>query len=140
MEKQHGDQRGNDLCERRQYRCWFPCLHLCAWVVTEIPTRLVVTFDAKGRPHETRVPITGAELAAWQAEQAAAAARLAAENATQRSLRDELDQYQTQALALADLLDANNATAAQQRAGLSGCLRGLVRLSKVVYGELDSPA
>ena len=104
------------------------------------PTSVVISFDARGHPVVNRVPLTGADLAAWEADQAATLALRQQEQTDATTLRQELDQYESQALALADLLDANTATAAQQRAGLSGCLRGLVRLSKVVYGELDTPA
>lgn len=56
------------------------------------------------------------------------------------TIKASLQSQIANALALADLLDTNNATPAQQRAALSLCLRGVVRLAKVVYSDYAQPA
>jgi hypothetical protein len=88
-------------------------------------------------------PMTAAEQTQLQTDRAAWAAQAQQQatwdqNAT--TIHDELQAQMQQALDLADALKANTATAAQQRAGLEMCLRGIVRLAKVVYRSYDTAA
>jgi hypothetical protein len=89
------------------------------------------------------VPLTAAEQAQYDADQVTGAA-MSQQFATQQQnadlIRTELQGQIATALALADALDANTATPAQQRQALSLCLHGLVRLAKVAYRTYDQPA
>jgi hypothetical protein len=89
------------------------------------------------------VPMTPKEQADFDAFQQAAAqqaARQATLDANADSIRDALKAQMQNALQLADALDANTATPAQQRQALAICLRGVVRLAKVVYQEFETGA
>jgi hypothetical protein len=87
--------------------------------------------------------MTAAEQAQFDADQVAIAAQAVVQANLQTNadlIRSELQGAVANALALADALDANTATPAQQRQALSLCLHGLVRLAKVVYRTYDVPA
>lgn len=107
------------------------------------PLKLVVSFASDGTEITQMVPMSDAEYQQAQAD-AAAAAAAAADGAQQQAnastFQSSLQSQITAALALADKLDAGTATAAEQRNGLSMCLHGLVRLTKVVYRTFDQPA
>jgi hypothetical protein len=85
------------------------------------------------QPEDTAV--TDAARAAAHAQAALDATALTNSN----TIRGELQAALANALALADALDANTATPAQQRQALSLCLRGLVRVGKVIYREYQTP-
>ena len=107
------------------------------------PLKLLVTFQPDGTVTQQWVPMSDPEYAQMQADNAAAAAAAAVTataNTNATLIQTELQSQLTNALALADLLDANTATPAQQRTALSLCLHGLVRLAKVVYRTYDQPA
>jgi hypothetical protein len=94
-------------------------------------------------PQGHLVQFTPAQEAQADADDAAAQATQAATaNAQANStlIQGELQSTIANALSLADLLDANTATPAQQRQALSLCLHGLVRLAKVVYRTYEVPA
>lgn len=87
------------------------------------------------------VPMTAAEQAQIdkdQAEWAAAATRQQTLNANADQMRAALTAHLQDALTLADALDANTATAAQQRQGLALCLRGTVRLARLTLELYDA--
>ena len=104
------------------------------------PSDLVVTFNPDGTAVESRVPLSGNRLIQWLNDQTTAqqAQQVATLNA--QTIQNELQTLAAQALALADALDANTATPAQQRQALSMCLRGIVRLGKVVYRDYAQAA
>lgn len=86
------------------------------------------------------VPLTPAEEAQLVLDRAAGAAHGAEQDARDQHLagmKQSLTGFATQALTLADALAAGTATAAQQRQGLEFCLRSIVRLSRIVFGQLD---
>lgn len=94
-------------------------------------------------PQGHLVPMTPDEQAAFDAYQASQVAGTAAQATADTNaalIRTELQSQVASALALADAIDANTATPAQQRQALSICLHGLVRLAKVVYRTYDQPA
>jgi colicin import membrane protein len=86
-------------------------------------------------------PLTADEQAALAQAQAAAAAALAADQAADGN-RQTMSDRATQAIAnlnaAAAALDANTATAAQQRAALSLCCKTTARLARIVLDELDA--
>jgi hypothetical protein len=101
------------------------------WVVTpEHPEGQLVPYTpAEEAAHS-------ADVAAWAAAEATADQREANYEAMRQSLTDRMQQ----ALDLAAKLDANTATAAEQRQALSLLLRGTVRLTRVVFSLLDQAA
>lgn len=103
-------------------------------------SRWVIDAD---HPHGWLVPMTPAEQAQCDADQAAAQAAAAAQTAqagNAQTMRQSLQAHLADALTLADALDANTATPGQQRQALSLCLRGTVRLSRVVLELYDVAA
>lgn len=102
--------------------------------------RWVVDAD---NPRGHLVPMTPAEQAQYDADQTAGAAQAqqqAGLAANEQTMRKSLHDRMQQALDLADALDANTATPAQQRAALALCLRGVVRLARLVNEELEAVA
>lgn len=98
-----------------------------AWVVSpEHPNGVLVELTAA---EEAQL---AADRAVWLAAAQTEAAHVANEATMSQSLRDR----RQDALDLANALDANTATAAQQRAALALCLRSLVRLSRIVLEEI----
>jgi hypothetical protein len=89
------------------------------------------------------VPLTAEEEAQYDVDQAASAAAVAARaplDANAAAMRQSLVAHLQDALTLADALDANTATPAQQRTALSLCLRGTVRLSRLTLSIYDQAA
>lgn len=91
------------------------------------PLHLVVSFDENGSPVESWEPITDAERDQRRNDRTDAAILAA--------VRADLDAASDAAAALADQIDANTATPDQQRHALAECLRGLVRLNKLMPPE-----
>lgn len=108
--------------------------------MTDVPMTWVVDADF---PQGHAVPMTDAEQQQLAADRAAMQAIDAArqqQQANADSIRDALKAQMQNALQIADALDANTATPAQQRQALAICLRGVVRLAKVVYQEFETGA
>ncbi len=99
-----------------------------SWVVDDAhPEGRYVAFDA-------------AQLAQYEQDQAEGAARATLEatlDANATHIRDGLRQHLHDALDLATLVQSGQATAQQQRDALALCLRGTVRLARLVLSELD---
>lgn len=103
-------------------------------------SRWVVDAD---HPQGYAVPMTPAEQAQLDADQAAAAA--AAQTAAQRqanaaAMRQSLHDRMQQMLDLANAIEGGTATPADQRIALVLCLRGTVRLTRLFGAELDQAA
>lgn len=99
--------------------------------------RWVVDLD---HPDGHAVEMTAAEQKQHDADQTAgeeAAAITDANVANERMMSERLTSRMASALTMAAALDANTATAAQQRAALADCLRGIVRLTRITLDELD---
>lgn len=102
--------------------------------------RWVVDTD---NPRGHQVPMTAEEQAQLDADQAAWARDVQAQatrDTNAATMRAALAAHLTDALQLADALDANTATPVQQRAALSLCLRGTVRLARLTLELLDQAA
>lgn len=87
------------------------------------------------------VPMTAEEEAALEADRAAWTAqeqRQGTLEANADQMRAALVAHLQDALSLADALDANTATPAQQRQGLALCLRGTVRLARLTLKLYDT--
>lgn len=100
-----------------------------------LPSRGAADADA-----EKRVPLTAAETTQQTADNTASAqavAEKAAAAAVADTLRTTLRDKRARALTLADKLDANTATAVEQREALALALRGLVRLTRLHLNLLD---
>lgn len=92
-------------------------------------------------PQGHLVPMTAAEQKQYDTDMATwadTAARQATLDANATQMRNALVAHLQDALTLADALDANTATAAQQRQGLALCLRGTVRLTRLVLELHDA--
>lgn len=92
-------------------------------------------------PQGHAVPMTAAEQKQYDSDVAAwadSAARQATLDANAAQMRTALAAHLQDALTIADALDANTATAAQQRQGLALCLRGTVRLTRLVLELHDA--
>lgn len=98
------------------------------------------TREAAEAMAEERVAFTPQEAAQASVDAAALVAAAAAEavlTANAGTIGASLEQKRSRALALADKLDANTATPAEQREALALCLRGLVRLTRLQLRLLD---
>lgn len=108
--------------------------------MTDVPTAsaTLVVDCATGEVQTTPLsPDDAASLAAFQQSVAAAAQVTTTATANRQTMADRASQAIQNLLAAADALDANTASAAQQRAALALCCRTCARLVRITLNELD---